>query len=159
MAVLNIHTRTLPVSEAEAGALLDALASPADRIWPVGLWPPMRFDRPLGVGATGGHGPIHYTVVGYQPGRWVRFRFDAPGGWNGFHEFTIEPADEGVELRHLLTIDPSVGGRLQWALAYRWMHDACLEDAFDRAERELTGSVREPAHWSPYVRFLRTLVR
>ncbi len=74
MAVLGIHTRTLPVSGEEIGRLIDGLAGREDRLWPGDRWPPMRLDRPLEVGASGGHGPIRYTVEAYEPGRWVRFR-------------------------------------------------------------------------------------
>jgi hypothetical protein len=42
-----------------------------------------------------------------------------------------------------------------WPIAVRWMHDALIEDAFDNAEREVTGSVTKPARWSRWVRFLR----
>ncbi|WP_067835352.1 hypothetical protein [Nocardia lijiangensis] len=158
MAVINIHVRHLAASAAEAGQLLDSLASENDRLWPAPEWPPMRFDRPLGVGAAGGHGPVRYTVEQYEPGRWVRFRFTGPRGFDGFHELTVQPTpDGGVDLIHLLAMHARGPARLTWPLAYRWMHDACLEDSFDRAERALTGSVRRPARWSLPVRGLRWL--
>jgi hypothetical protein len=31
-------------------------------LWPKDKWPPMRFDRPLCLGARGGPGPIHYSI-------------------------------------------------------------------------------------------------
>ncbi|MCP2274558.1 SRPBCC family protein [Nocardia amikacinitolerans] len=155
MAVINIHVRRLPAPAAEVGALLDSLASEGDRLWPAPAWPPMRFDRPLGVGAVGGHGPVRYTVEHYEPGRWVRFRFTGPRGFDGFHEFTVQPADGGADLIHLLAMHARGPARLTWPLAFRWMHDACLEDSFDRAERALTGSVRHPARWTLLVRVLR----
>ncbi|WP_431971904.1 SRPBCC family protein [Nocardia sp. bgisy134] len=157
MAVINIHVRHLAASAAEAGSLLDSLASEDDRLWPAPAWPPMRFDRPLSVGAAGGHGPVRYTVERYEPGRWVRFRFTGPRGFDGFHEFTVQPTPGGVDLIHLLAMHARGPARLTWPLAYRWMHDACLEDSFDRAERALTGSVRRPARWSPVVRVLHWL--
>ena len=40
-----------------AGRLLDGLSAADDRLWPKDRWPAMRFDRPLKVGARGGHGP------------------------------------------------------------------------------------------------------
>ncbi|MEV0028315.1 SRPBCC family protein [Nocardia sp. NPDC050793] len=156
MAVINIHVRHLAASAAEAGSLLDSLASEDDRLWPAPAWPPMRFDRPLGVGADGGHGPVRYRVEHYEPGRWVRFRFTGPRGFDGFHELTVRPTpDGGVDMIHLLAMHARGPARLTWPLAYRWMHDACLEDGFDRAEHALTGSVRRPARWSPAVRLLR----
>ncbi|GAB2708183.1 SRPBCC family protein [Nocardia thraciensis] len=159
MAVVNIHSRQLPVAQDEAGELIDALAGDGDRLWPQDRWPPMRFDRPLGVGAVGGHGPVRYTVEGYQPGRWIRFRFTGPRGFDGFHEFTVHPGGGGTaELRHLLSMRARGPARLSWPLAFRWMHDACLEDSLDRAELAVTGAVRRPARWSPLVRALRAAI-
>lgn len=77
MIVRNIHERRLRASAAEVGALLDSLASSSVRVWPRDTWPAMRFDRPLAPGASGGHGPIRYTVEVYEPGRSIRFDEDA----------------------------------------------------------------------------------
>lgn len=160
MAVLNIHTRRVPGTAAEAGVLLDSLAGEDDRLWPGDRWPPMRFDRPLAAGAVGGHGPVRYTVQEYEPGRRIRFRFTGPRGFDGFHEFAVRPAgDNAVELEHLLVLRPHGAARLAWPFGFRWLHDACLEDCFDRAELALTGSVRRPARWRLPVRALRALSR
>jgi hypothetical protein len=67
--ICNVHQRSLAVPVAEAGFLIDGLAGPDDRLWPSDRWPAMRFDRPLGVGARGGHGPVRYAVGAYVPGR------------------------------------------------------------------------------------------
>ncbi|MFJ9370934.1 SRPBCC family protein [Nocardia sp. NPDC101769] len=160
MAVINLHTRRLPVSEAEAAALLDTLSSDDDRLWPRQDWPPMRFDRPLSIGAVGGHGLIRETVEQYQPGRWIRFRCTAPAGFDGFHELAIHTDSDGtVVLTHLIAMRLRGSARLLWPLVVRWLHDACLEDILDQAERELTGTVRRPARWSPYVRLLRAVLQ
>ncbi len=159
MAVVNIHSRELPATAGEVGALIDSLAGDGDRLWPQDRWPPMRFDRPLGVGAVGGHGPVRYTVEEYQPGLWIRFRFSGPRGFDGFHEFTVHRGGNGsAELRHLLAIHARGPARLTWPLIFRRMHDACLEDCLDRAERAVTGTVRGPARWSPVVRVLRAVI-
>ena len=156
MAVTNVHERLLP---RHAGALIDELATPADRLWPTGAWPPLRLDRPLSVGAAGGHGPIRYFVESYVPSRWVRFRFSGPPGVHGFHEFICHGGPEGAVLRHTLVICPRGPARLGWPLAFRWLHDALLEDLLDRAELITTGAVARPARWSPLVRALRYLLR
>ena len=39
------------------------------------------------------------------------------------------------------------------------LHDVVVEDLFDNAERETTGTVIRPATWSPRVRVLRRLAR
>ncbi len=158
MGVVNVHTRWLPVSTAEAGALIDSLAGSDDRLWPTGEWPPMEFDRPLGVGAVGGHGPVRYTVQHYVPGEWVRFGFTGPRGFDGFHEFTVHPGPDGtIALRHTLAIQPTGPARLTWPFAFRWLHDACLEDSLDKAERDLTGTVARPTRWSWYVKLLHAI--
>jgi hypothetical protein len=156
----NVHRRVLRAPAGHAGELLDSLSGPDDRLWPSPPWPPMRLDGPLAAGATGGHGPIHYTVEEYRPGRGVRFRFVPPTGVDGTHELSVIPVDaHRVEVRHTLVGTPAGAMRLGWPLAFRWLHDALLEDLLDNAERELTGTVARPARWSPYVRLLRGLAR
>jgi len=160
MAVLNIHERELLATADEVGALLDSLASEDDLLWPVPTWPPMRLDRGLAMGSAGGHGPVRYTVAAYVPGRWVRFAFTGPRGFHGFHEYSVHPADGGgTTLRHTLAMKARGPARLSWPLAFRRLHDACLEDSLDRAEQAITGTVRRPARWSPYVRLLRSSIR
>ncbi|MFD3688503.1 SRPBCC family protein [Nocardiopsis sp. NPDC058631] len=159
MDVYNLHERHLPVAPGQVGALLDSLAAGSDDLlWPRGDWPPMRLDRPLAVGARGGHGPVRYTVEEYVPGHHVRFRFRAPRGFDGFHEFTVHPTPSGgTALRHLLAMRGRGPARLTWPLAFRTLHDALLEDCLDRAERVLTGTVAAPARWGRRTRLLRRL--
>ncbi|MEU7038572.1 SRPBCC family protein [Streptomyces sp. NPDC046237] len=159
MGVHNVHERLLTATESEVGALIDTLASgEGDLLWPGAAWSPMEFDRPLGPGAAGGHGPVRYTVTGYAAGRWVRFEFTGPRGFHGFHELAVLPAGpDRTRLHHTLTMAPRGLARLTWPLAWRPLHDACMEDSLDRAELACTGAVRRPARWSPYVRALRAL--
>ncbi|MEM1418366.1 MAG: SRPBCC family protein, partial [Myxococcota bacterium] len=49
-------------------------------------------------------------------------------------------------------------GSLYWSLVVRPLHDALIEDAFDNAERALTGDVARPARWSLRVRLLRRVL-
>ncbi|MEU3778642.1 SRPBCC family protein [Streptomyces sp. NPDC032472] len=161
MGVHNVHERLLPATEEEVGALLDTLASgDGDRLWPGRAWAPMEFDRPLAAGAVGGHGPVRYSVAGYAPGRWIRFAFTGPRGFHGFHELAVLPSGpERTVLHHTLTMTTGGPARLSWPLVWRPLHDACVEDALDRAELACTGTVSRPARWSPYVRLLRALGR
>lgn len=158
MAVVNVHTREIQASPSEMGAVVDSLSSHADALWPRESWPPMRFDRALGVGADGGHGPIRYRVEAYVPGQWVRFRFTAPRGFDGFHEYTVHPSVEhGAVLRHLLVMRVHGLARLTWPLAIRWLHDALIEESLDHAERTVTATIHHPPHRSRLVRLLRAV--
>lgn len=160
MLVRNFHARSLPATPDQLGRLVDALAGPDDPLWPVDDWPAMRFDRPLGIGADGGHGQIRYTVVGYIPGEWIRFQFNGSGGLVGFHEFTVRPdGPDRAELNHLVAATGHGKALLRWALVVRWLHDVVIEEILDRAEFATTGVVRNPVRRSPYVRLLRRGMR
>ncbi|MFI5952917.1 SRPBCC family protein [Cryptosporangium sp. NPDC051539] len=154
--IRNTHARTLDCPAPTAGALLDTVSGPEDALWPAPQWPPMRLDRPVQVGASGGHSRIRYAVSEYEPGRRVRFDF-APGfPARGWHELRVEYVGaERCRLVHDMAITPRGSMRLAWPLAIRWLHDALLEDLLDTAERATTGHVRTPNRWSPWVRLVR----
>ena len=155
MNVRNVHERGFPVPLAAVGALVDSLASRDDRLWPRDKWPPMRFDRPLAVGAAGGHGPIRYFVEEYRPGQSVLFRFSAPRGFDGTHCFEVEERQGATFLRHVLEMRATGRALLSWSLYIRPLHDACVEDCLDRATVSLGVALERPASWSIYVRMLR----
>jgi hypothetical protein len=153
--VLNIHARVLHAGAREVGALIDSLASEKDRVWPKAFWPAMRFDRPLGVGATGGHGPISYLVEEYRPGQLVKFRFTGPRGFNGHHWLDIIPMAEGSTLlRHTIQMRAVGTALLSWPLVVRHLHDALLEDALALAQASL-GNAPAVRPWSWWVKCLR----
>ena len=134
--IRNVHERVINAPIESLGALLDGLGQKDDRLWPSQSWTPMVLDRPLAVGADGGHGVIRYYVSEYEPGRRVRFTFRPRTGIIGAHELSLDTLDdERTRIRH----------------------DAVVEDLLDNAEREATGSVARPASWSPRVRVLRRL--
>ncbi|MEH1099592.1 SRPBCC family protein [Micromonospora sp. CPCC 205561] len=158
--VRNIHERQLAAPASAVSALIDSLATPDDRLWPRDRWPAMRFDRPLGVGARGGHGPVRYTVVAYRPGTRVRFEFSAPAGFRGYHEYEALPqAGRRCLLRHSLVMTTRWPARLSWPVLYRPLHDALIEDSLDTAARHLGLTVAAPRRWTPWVRLLRSLLR
>lgn len=158
MRVRNVHERWLPLAPAEAAALLDGLASRDDRFWPQERWPAMRLDRPLGVGARGGHGPIRYVVTAHEPGRRVEFRFEAPRGFDGIHTLALVEDGTRVRMRHVIEMDVRGPALLSWPLVFRPLHDALLEDALDKAERGRERFRETPARWSCWVRTLRRLL-
>ncbi len=162
MRIASVHERALPVDRAAAGALLDALAGPGERLWPSHAWPALRLDRPLGPGARGGHGPIRYRVVEHRPGERVAFDFEDAAltrGLRGGHRFEVRRWGKGALLVHRVEAEAGPVAGLRWRLLLRPLHDALIEDAFERAERELTGRVVVPRRWSRWVRFLRWLLR
>ncbi|MGD8699289.1 MAG: hypothetical protein PVJ43_08370 [Gemmatimonadales bacterium] len=155
MRVRNVHQRILAAPFAEVGRLLDRLGSRDDPLWPCDRWPAMRLNPGLEVGAVGGHGPIRYSVEEYSPGRFVRFRFSEPRGFDGYHGFEIEAAGPGaVRLRHVLEMKTRGWARLTWPVVYRPLHDALLEDALDRAQSRCGAKVEERS-WSARVRAIR----
>jgi len=159
LAVLNIHERTIPGSADAVGRMIDTLGSAGDGIWPQERWPALKLDRPLQVGAVGGHGPIRYRVESYEPGRRIRFRFLSPEGFVGTHGFDVEDAGEGAtKLRHVIGMRTVGMAVLNWSLVIRPLHDALLEDALDKVEGAFR-SVGPPRAWSRWVVFLRWLVR
>ncbi|MEC3918822.1 SRPBCC family protein [Nocardia sp. CDC160] len=157
--VSNMHSRVIAADAEAVGRLLDTLATEDDRLWPIQQWPAMRFDRPLGVGAVGGHGPIRYTCVKYVPGHEVKFRFHRPTGFDGTHGFIVEALDaRHTRLTHELIMRTRGKDRLTWPLVWRWLHDAALEDSLDRAETALVPDTTPRSQHSRYVRFLRSRI-
>ncbi|HXU46624.1 MAG TPA: SRPBCC family protein [Thermoanaerobaculia bacterium] len=153
--IVNFHARTLRAPADRIAALVATLASPEDALWPRDRWPRMKLDGPLSVGSRGGHGPIRYAIQIYEPERRIRFRFLGPEGFDGYHEFRFETAGEGLtRIEHDLRMKPRGRSRLTWPLVYRPLHDALIEDAFDRAER-FCGTAPRRRRWSPWVRVLR----
>lgn len=159
--VRNVHERLIHAPPDAVGGFIDGLASRDDVMWPRDRWPPIRFDRPLGIGAAGGHGPVRYTVEAYEPGRSIRFRFTGPRGFVGTHSFEAEEMDGGaVRLRHALSMRVEGWARVSWPLAFRWLHDALVEDALDRAESWCESqSAPRQRRWSLWVRVLRSAAK
>ncbi len=158
MNVLDIHERELPASPQQVGALIDSLSSRDDALWPRHCWPRMAFDRPLGVGAAGGHGPVRYVVDAYAPGQSIRFRFTGPRGFDGHHCLEIVPLTARSSLlRHTIAMSARGSARLTWPLFFRPLHDALLEDALAVAQASL-GQTPLVRPWSLRVRVLRWLM-
>lgn len=157
----NIHERLLPADAAAVAWLIDSLGNSRDRLWPSWRWPAQVLDRPLAVGAMGGHGPIRYAVVDYVPGARVRYEFKAPRGLVGTHGFEVLPGDGkgSTLLRHTLTATARGAMVLAWPLIWRPMHDALVEDGLDTAQAALADAPIVARPLSPRVRLLRRLAR
>jgi len=119
----------------------------------------MRFDRPLAIGASGGHGPIRYVVEAYEPGRSITFRFTGPRGFDGTHAFYTHLDGGAVHLEHVLEMHARGRAIPGWTFVFRPLHDALIEDALDRAELAATGAIRSPAQWPLTVHLLRSVFK
>ncbi len=155
MKVLNIHEREFKADHEQVGALIDSLASEDEHLWPNHSWPRIQFDRPLSIGADGGHGLIGYFVEEYKPGQSIKFRFTKPKGFKGFHGFeVVDDTEQSVVLRHTIEMTLNGSAFLTWPLIIRPLHDALLEDALATAEASL-GMIPKMQTWSPWVKLLR----
>ena len=157
MLIINIHQRVIDAPVDAIAPLIAAVGGNADRLWPAPPWSPMRLDRPLAVGARGGHGQIRYRVTEWEPGQYARFDFEGMPGLTGFHAMRIETwPGNTCRLEHRIEAKTSGTMQLIWPLMIRWLHDALVEDLLDNAELLATG--RPPAkrnQWSWWVRVLR----
>ena len=159
MRVQSRHARSLDATVEEVGRLVADLGGERDVLWPNDLWPGTRleFDRPLAVGARGGHGVIRYSVEAYEPARFVQFRFEPGHGLDGFHRFEIKPLRDGrTRLAH--TLDTRVEGatRLLRPLLLR-MHDTLIGQLLDNAERATGGRVDHPTRMALWMRAMNAV--
>ena len=158
--IRNVHERVVGMSPARAWELVERVAEPDGVLWPADHWPPMRMDRPLSVGATGGHGPIRYSCVALEPGERVTFAFDPSMGVAGTHTLLVRPGPrpDTCVMRHELVGKPGLRMAVQWALVIRWLHDAVIEELLDRAEIAAGQPPAHPTRWSPWVRLIRKVM-
>ena len=157
--IKNVHVREVGAPASEVGEVLDTLGSVDDRLWATDIWvaAPVVFDRPLGVGAEGGHGWIHYSVIAYEPGRRILFRFAPGGGLAGVHGFEVAPVGtDCTRITHFLDAQISSWMRPLVPILIGW-HDAMVETAFDRAEREATGSLGHPTRIPRWLRIVNEI--
>jgi len=138
--------------------LFGTLATKEDQVWPYEKWPRMKFEDGLQKGAKGGHGPIRYSVDKYEPNELIQFKFSKPKGFNGIHRFEISGIENTkTELKHTIEMTTSGIGTLTWIIAIRWLHDALVEDAFDKVEKYFTRE-KKSTEWNLWVKILRIIL-
>lgn len=158
MKIINIHTREIQQPKFEIVKLFNTLATDNDLMLATDKWSPMKLDNGLQVGSKGGHGPIKYFVKEYQPEKSITFQFDM-AGFNGFHRFDINELEPNkTELSHCIDMTTTGSATLKWTLAIRWLHDAYIEDAFDKVENHFTKD-KKSSEWSWRVKILRKILR
>lgn len=148
----NVHERVISAGIGQVQRWLSSLASERDVVWPAQLWPAMSFAAGLRVGAAGGHWDVPYRVTEVQSNR-VSFQFDPAFGIQGGHYFELVERDIGTLVRHVLYGEASGLMALAWPTVVEPLHDALIEDAFDKLAAAAGDA--QIAAWSPWVRALR----
>ena len=134
---------------------MSTLSTENDKIWPTEQWPAMKFKGGIQVGAKGGHGPIRYTVEKYNPNDVIQFRFSNPTGFKGIHKLEINELNNGqTQIKHTIDMETEGKGTLLWIFAIRSLHNALIEDAFDKLETNLSKD-KKSTNWNLWVRMLR----
>ena len=156
MEIINTHRRIINKPKEVVFKIFETLATKNDKIWPYEKWPAIRFKDGLKVGSEGGHGPIRYSVLSndYEDG--IVFKF-ANKGFNGIHRFQINAInDSQVEVLHIIKMKTSGKATFYWVFVIRWLHDALIEDAFDKIENQFLLNKKE-TKYSIWVKFLRLI--
>ncbi|WP_421877546.1 hypothetical protein [Marinoscillum sp.] len=118
----------------------------------------MLFKQGIKVGAQGGHGPIKYEVELYDPQEIIQFRFSKPNGFHGIHKFEIQTLTKTTtEIKHTIDMQTTGKGTLLWLLGIRSLHNALVEDGFDKLEN-IFQKPQKITKWNFWVRFLRKLL-
>ncbi len=158
MKVVNCHSREIHQPKAAIVTLFKTLASENDLMLATHKWSPMKLDKGLQVGSKGGHGPIRYHVQHYEPEEYIVFKFDLKG-FDGTHQFIISEIDPNItRISHTIVMTTSGIASLKWMLVIRWIHDAYIEDAFDKVENHFLTDKKRTA-WSLWVRLLRKIMQ
>ena len=158
MKVLNIHKRTINQPKKKVVELLGTLSTENDKIWPNEKWPTMKFKSGIKNEAKGGHGPIRYSVEKYKPNEIIQFRFSKPKGFNGIHKFEISELYENqTEIQHTIDMQTVGLGTIKWIFAVRSLHNALIEDAFDKIENNFT-LTKKSTELNFWVKMLRKIL-
>ena len=159
MRVINSHKRTINQPIRMVYPLFKTLASPNDLVWPYEKWPAIKFKNGLHVGSSGGHGRIRYTIIEFTEGESIKFQFSKPIGFNGTHQLKIEELTENsVQISHIIRMETSFKATFFWIFIIRWLHNALIEDAFDKVENYFLSYNKETTY-SIWVVLLRDLYK
>jgi hypothetical protein len=165
MKVRNVHEREMRGSMQQLSEIVKTYGSKNDRMYPFERWPKMQLEGPEGpptVGRIGNRGAAQFVMTLYENGERIRYswKFLKPVGFDGHHHGEAQELGNGKILFRSV-VDMNTRGlkaTLLWLFVMRPLHDAVVEDSFDKVEREL-GSSPMVHEWSPWVKFLRRLKR
>ena len=159
MRVINIHKRTINQPKENVSKLFKTLATSGDLVWPYENWPAIRFRDGLQVASKGGHGRIRYTIIEFIAGENIMFQFSKPEGFVGTHELRIEEINKTkTQISHKIKVNTSFKATLLWVFVIRWLHDALIEDAFDKVENYFLTEKKETKH-NNWVKLLREVYK
>ncbi|MFC0604848.1 hypothetical protein [Winogradskyella pulchriflava] len=135
------------------------MATQNDLVWPYEHWPAIRFNDGMNIGSRGGHGFVRYTIIDFREGEYIKFQFSKPDGFNGIHELKITALNSNTtEIRHEINAKLSFKAVLLWVYAVRWLHDALIEDAFDKVENHFLAEKKETTY-NVWVKLLRKIYK
>jgi hypothetical protein len=155
MRVINSHNRIINQPKARLSLLFETLAASEDQIWPQENWPAIRFKDDLKIGSKGGHGRIRYTIIEYRREDFIKFEFTKPEGFVGTHELSINSiSEDSSEITHVILMNTTFKASLLWVFVIRWLHDALIEDAFDKVENHFS-EVKRTTAYNFWVKLLR----
>jgi hypothetical protein len=159
MKIINTHQRKYEHPIDKISKIFESLSSTKDMMWPHERWSPMTLEQGLNVGSSGGHGPIKYFVSQYNPGRNVEFTFIEPSGFRGIHKFELnETINNSCLLKHQIKMNVSFKGFILWYFAIKWLHDALIEDCFDKVQNQIS-TTKSHTKWNAWVKILRALFK
>jgi len=155
MNVKNIHKRTINQPKEKVAELFKTLATSEDLIWPYENWPAIRFRDGLQVGSKGGHGRIRYIIIEFMEGEHIKFQFTEPEGFIGTHQLKIEEIEKNeTEISHIIEMNTSFKATFLWLFIVRWLHNALIEEAFDKVENYF-GDDKKKSTYNIWVKLLR----
>lgn len=158
--IFSHHQRTIDCAIETARGLFETFVDNDSIFWPTSSWPRDAFnDDQLKIGSIGGHGGTKYKIQHYQPGACLEFSFIYPKGYLGTHEFRLIFLNSSQFLLcHVTNIKTNIYHWMLWQIMIRWVHDALIQDAFDKAELHLMGKIRLKSTWKYRVYLIRHLL-
>ncbi|MDO6597504.1 hypothetical protein Q4512_11305 [Oceanihabitans sp. 2_MG-2023] len=156
MQVVNVHKRKIKQPIENVSVLFNTIATNKDAIWPVKNWPAIRFNEGVKVKSKGGHGIIKYTIIAFEEGKSITFKFTKPDGFIGIHQLFLEIVSEKeTEIIHEIRMHTSTfRASILWFFVIKWLHDALIEEAFDNVENHFM-EVKKIPRYNIWVQFLR----
>src|SRR5713226_3693983 len=165
MKILCVHEREMHGSIEQVGEIVKTHGSSIDRMYPHELWPKTQMegsDGPPEVGRIANRGALRFIMTSFEIGIKVHYswKFIEPAGFDGYHQTDVEDRGNGKLLFKTFVEMETRGlkATLLWLFVMRPLHNAIVEDCFDKIERQL-GLSPKGHKWSLWVKTLRRVRR